>query len=126
MFNNARFVRLFRAKDEIGSALAKRWLDSGGYGRAAETVRRTLEARQLVSANTEPNGIVLMTMHKAKGKEFDGVVIIEGQHKGTFFGNPGESEPHSATRRLLRVGITRARHKVCILRPNGVRRLTDQ
>lgn len=126
VFNNARFVRLFRAKDEIGSALAKQWLDSGGYGRAAETVRRTLEARQLVSANTEPNGIVLMTMHKAKGKEFDGVVIIEGQYKGTFFGDPGESEPHSATRRLLRVGITRARHKVCILRPNGVRRLTDQ
>lgn len=125
VFNNARFVRLFRGKDEIGSALAKRWLDSGGYGQAAETVRRTLEACQLVSANTEPNGIILMTMHKAKGKEFDGVVIIEGQYKGTFFGYPREAEPHSATRRLLRVGITRARYKVCIIRPYGSHKLTD-
>ena len=125
VFNSARFVRLFRARDELGTALAKQWRDSGGYGRAAETVRRTLEARQLVSANTEPSGIVLMTMHKAKGKEFDGVVIIEGQHKATFFGDPREAEPHEATRRLLRVAITRARHKVCILRPNGARRLTD-
>lgn len=124
VFNSARFVRLFRAKDEIGSALTKQWLDSAGYGRAAETVKRTLETRQLISANTEPGGIVLMTMHKAKGKEFDGVVIIEGQHKATFFGDSRETEPHEATRRLLRVAITRARHKVCILRPHGVGPLT--
>jgi len=126
VFTNARFVRLFRATDEIGSALGKAWLDSGGYGRAAETVRRTLEARQLISANTEPTGIVLMTMHKAKGKEFDGVVIVEGQYKGTFFGDPREPEPFEATRRLLRVAITRARHKVSIVRPKGTRALTDR
>jgi DNA helicase-2/ATP-dependent DNA helicase PcrA len=126
--NSARVVRLYRAKDELGSELANKWLTSGGYGRAAETVRRILETRQLVSANTEPNGVVLMTLHKAKGKEFDGVVIIEGQYKGSFFRDRDSEEdrPHSATRRLLRVGITRARYRVCILRPNGARKLTDQ
>jgi DNA helicase-2/ATP-dependent DNA helicase PcrA len=123
---DARFVRLFRATDEIGSALGKAWLDSGGYGRAAETVRRTLEARQLISANTEPTGIVLMTMHKAKGKEFDGVVIVEGWYSGKFFDERSEAEPFEATRRLLRVAITRARHKVCIVRRTGVRALTDR
>jgi DNA helicase II / ATP-dependent DNA helicase PcrA len=125
VFTNARFVRLFRARDEIGGILGREWLDSGTYGPAADRVRRTLEARQLTSANTEPSGVVLMTMHKSKGKEFDGVVIVEGQYSGRFFGDPREQEPFEATRRLLRVAITRARHRVCIIRPRGVRALTD-
>lgn len=33
----------------------------------------------------EPSGVLLMTMHKSKGKEFDGVVLVEGQFRGPFF-----------------------------------------
>lgn len=119
VFTNARFVRLLQARDEIGGVLGMEWLASGTYGRAADSVRRTLEARQLVSANTEPSGVVLMTMHKSKGKEFDGVVIVEGQYSGKLLGDRHEQEPFEASRRLLRVAITRARHKVCIVRPRG-------
>lgn len=126
VFMNARFMRLFRARDEIGGALAREWLSSGTYGRAADIVRRTLEARQLISANTEPSGVLLMTMHKSKGKEFDGVVIVEGQYSGVFFDSSRESTPFDASRRLLRVAITRARHRVCIIRPQGARALTDR
>ncbi len=125
IFTSARFVRLFQATEEIGGVLGKEWLTSGTYGKAAETIRRTLETRQLVSANAEPRGIVLMTMHKAKGKEFDGVVMVEGQRKGMFFDPSREAEPFESSRRLLRVAITRARYKVCIVRPQGARALTD-
>ena len=59
-----------------------------------------------------------MTMHKSKGKEFDGVVLVEGQFRGPFF-DSREKWPNPASRRLLRVGITRARHRVAIVRPNG-------
>lgn len=121
---DASLVRQFRATDETGSALGKVWLDSGNYGRAVEIVRRTLEAQQLTSANSEPAGIVLMTMHKAKGKEYDGVVMVEGPFDARFLGDRREPEPYLATRRLLRVAITRARHKVCIVRPGGARDLT--
>lgn len=120
---NVRFVRLFRASDEIAGALGREWVTSGNYGNAVRAVHRALEMRRVLSANVEPAGIVLMTMHKAKGKEFDGVVVVEGQHKGTFFGDPREPEPYEATRRLLRVAITRARHKVIIVRPAGARPL---
>lgn len=125
VFVNARFLRLFRARDEIGGVLGREWLLSGSYGSAANLVRRTLEARQLVSANSEPTGVLLMTMHKSKGKEFDGVVIVEGQYSGVFFDKAREQEPFDASRRLLRVAITRARHRVCIVRPWGARSLTD-
>ena len=125
IFNNVRFVRLFRAKDEIGGVLGGQWLATGTYGQAAESVRKTLEAHQLISANSDPAGIVLMSMHKSKGKEFDGVVMVEGRYSGKFFDSTRESEPFEATRRLLRVAITRARHKVFIVRPQRCRALTD-
>ena len=68
----------------------------------------------------DPRGCVLMTIHKAKGKEFDGVLLVEGQqYQGDFFRDTDTEAQRAAARRLLRVGITRARHQVAIVRPQG-------
>ncbi|MFV0435596.1 MAG: UvrD-helicase domain-containing protein [Leucobacter sp.] len=116
---NAKFVRLFRATDEIGSRLATAWDLHGSYGRAIDLVRRALEAGRLQADQRDPRGCVLMTIHKAKGKEFDGVLLVEGQYQGSFFRDTDTEAQRAAARRLLRVGITRARHQVAIIRPQG-------
>lgn len=116
---NAKFVRLFRATDEIGSRLASAWDLRGSYGRAIDLVRRALEAGRLQADQRDPRGCVLMTIHKAKGKEFDGVLLVEGQYQGSFFRDTDTEAQRAAARRLLRVGITRARHQVAIIRPQG-------
>lgn len=120
----ARFIRLFGATDEIGGRLAEQWDRTGDYGRATDLVRRTLDQGRLATEQREPQGFVLMNMHKSKGKEFDGVVMVEGAHRSVFFSDR-EEPPHLATRRLLRVAITRARHKVVIVRPARSSPLTD-
>ncbi|WP_068182336.1 ATP-dependent helicase [Mycobacterium sp. UM_CSW] len=112
----ARFIRLFGATDEIGGRLSEQWDRSGGYDNAVELVRRALDQGRLVTELREPQGCVLMNIHKSKGKEFDGVLIVEAQYKGVLF-DGREEPPHMSSRRLLRVGITRARHKVIIVRP---------
>jgi DNA helicase-2/ATP-dependent DNA helicase PcrA len=119
ILTNVRFVRLFRATDEIGAQLGDLWRQHGAYRGAADVVRRTLEMGRLVADQRDPRGCLLMTMHKSKGKEFDGVVLVEGAYKGKFFDDRREEPPYLASRRLLRVGITRARHKVVIVRPVG-------
>lgn len=116
---NAKFVRLFRATDEIGSRLASAWDLRGSYGLAIDLVRRALEVGRLQSDQRDARGCVLMTIHKAKGKEFDGVLLVEGQYRGNFFRDTDTEAQRAAARRLLRVGITRARHKVAIIRPQG-------
>lgn len=113
---HSRFVRLFRASGEIGPQLAERWADSGTYGPAKETVRRAIDQATLLSTRTDPRGVVLMTMHKSKGKEFDGVVLVEGAHASPFLSVGREPAPYHESRRLLRVGITRARSRVLIVR----------
>lgn len=61
-------------------------------------------------------------IHKAKGKEFNRVVLVEGAFKSAFF-DDREKPPHQQSRRLLRVGLTRVRTLVTIVRPNGAHSL---
>lgn len=118
VLTHARFTRLFGATDEIGGKLSQQWQDTTSYHNAPSIVRRALEARRLAGEAKEPHGCVVMNIHKSKGKEFDGVVIVEGQYAGTLLDPRFEQPPFLASRRLLRVGITRARHRVVIVRPN--------
>ena len=123
--NNARYVRLFRASGEIGGRLGDQWSQTGTYGSAAEIVRHALEASLVMGDQRAPRGCILMSLHKSKGKEFDAIVLVEGQYTGQFFNPEKEQAPFMATRRLLRVGITRARRRVTIVRPSGVPALAD-
>ena len=120
---HSRLVRLFRASGEIGPRLAEQWSKTGLYGQARDIVRRAIDQATLMSVRSDPRGVVLMTMHKSKGKEFDGVVLVEGQHVGSFLNAGREDAPYHESRRLLRVGITRARSRVMILRPRGALQL---
>ena len=124
LFRQARLVRFFRATDALGSGIADLWLRTGHYGGAVSLVTKTIEYERLISANQESTGCILMTMHKSKGKEFDGVVIVEGRYSGVFFEPNREKAPFEKTRRLLRVAITRAKQNVTIIRPNQALPLT--
>lgn len=116
---HSRFVRLFRASGEIGPQLAEQWSKSGAYGQARIIVRKAIDHATLLSVRSDPRGVLLMTMHKSKGKEFDGVVLVEGPYVSPFLNVSWEDAPYHESRRLLRVGITRARSRVVILRPKG-------
>ena len=120
-----RLVRLFRATDALASGLADRWLASGGYGGASDLVKRILDQEKLIAADRDPEGCILMNIHKAKGKEFDGVVMVEGAYKSGFFNIGRETPPYEPSRRLLRVGLTRARSLVTLVRPQKALPLVD-
>ncbi|WP_311966776.1 ATP-binding domain-containing protein [Bradyrhizobium australiense] len=89
-------------------------------------MKRILEQERLIAAERDSQGgCILMNIHKAKGKEFDGVVLVEGAFKSGFFDERNEQPPFERSRRLLRVGLTRARVLVTIVRPTNARSLVD-
>lgn len=45
-------------------------------------------------------------------------MLVEGTHVSPFLNTIWEEPPYHESRRLLRVGITRARNRVVMLRPN--------
>jgi DNA helicase-2/ATP-dependent DNA helicase PcrA len=124
LFGQVRMVRLFRATDALATALGGLWASRATYVGAAQGVRRVLDQERLIGGEREPRGCTLMTLHKSKGKEFDGVVIIEGFRGGALL-RPDEAPHYSGSRRLLRVGITRARKLVILVRPQGAQALAD-
>ncbi len=66
--------------------------------------------------DVESDSVVMMTLHSAKGLEFDSVYLI-GLEEGIFPGNQnmfGSEEDIEEERRLAYVGITRARKKLYI------------
>lgn len=121
---DARMVRLFRASDTLATALAGRWMERATYEGAARIIRSVLDQEKLIGLERDPKGVSLMTLHKSKGKEFDGVVMIEGMYSGPFL-LKREAPDFAPSRRLLRVGITRARSFVLLVRPRTARPLID-
>jgi DNA helicase-2/ATP-dependent DNA helicase PcrA len=121
---SAKLVRLFRTTDSLAQGLASAWLGAGSYDGATALVRNLLQREQLISAERDAGGCTIMSMHKSKGKEFDGVVLVEGAFSSRFF-DEGEPPPNENSRRLLRVAITRARSSVTLVRPHNARPLID-
>ncbi|UWS07067.1 UvrD-helicase domain-containing protein [Phaeobacter inhibens] len=124
IFQDARMVRMFRASDTLATALAERWVERATYEGAARMIRSVLDQEKLIGVERDLKGVSLMTIHKSKGKEFDGVVMVEGVYSSPFF--LGHETPDFApSRRLLRVGITRARNFVLLVRPRRAKPLVE-
>ncbi|OBI65129.1 hypothetical protein A5667_27465 [Mycolicibacterium fortuitum] len=117
--SRVRHLRLLSVTDDLGWALLRAWDGALAYSGAVATVRQTLAERLLDDARTQQSRINLMNMHRSKGKEFDGVIVAEGRYQGKLLDREADFAPRSARRRLLRVGLTRARHQVLLLRPDG-------
>lgn len=104
----------FQRGQHIASALSELWQNQGHYKGAREALDSALAQDQLLSGGNDLHGIHVMTLHKSKGKEFDAVVILDDSNNSPLI-YCREKEPFPRSRKLLRVGITRARHRVLLL-----------
>lgn len=104
----------FQRGKRIAAGLAEVWQSHGDYRSARVTLDAALAEDQLLSGGQDLHGIHVMTVHKSKGKEFDAVIIFDDPNSSPLI-FCREDAPHPRCRKLLRVGITRARHHVLML-----------
>jgi DNA helicase II / ATP-dependent DNA helicase PcrA len=104
----------FQRGQSIATGLADTWQSQGNYMRAREVLDAALAQDQLLSGGNDLYGIHVMTMHKSKAKEFDAVVILGDKNSCPYI-YCNEKAPFPRSRKLLRVGITRAKYHVLLL-----------
>ncbi len=117
------FMVAFQRGHRISAALSAEWLRDGAYTRARAALDSALAQEQILDGAEPPRGVQVMNWHKAKGKQFDAVILLrEGRfgHAGleSSFIWRGDQPPYPKSRRLVRVAATRARDGLIILNPN--------
>lgn len=98
----------------ISASLSASWETTGSYLRAREALDNALAQDIILDGIDDPDGIQVMTIHKAKAKQFDGVIVLRREtHNGkeliSNFVWRGDAEPYQRSRRILMVAVTRAK-----------------
>jgi DNA helicase-2/ATP-dependent DNA helicase PcrA len=109
------YLMAFNRGRLISDRLAEVWQRTGAYQGARALIESAITEDQIVGSDGDLVGINVMTMHKSKGKEFDGVIVLHLGNGISPFSPDSEAAPFRKSRRLLRVAITRARDYVLML-----------
>lgn len=112
--SQAEQLIVFQRGQRIAMGLTELWQTQGNYAGARKVLDVATTEDQLLSGGEDLRGIHVMTIHKSKGKEFDAVVILDDSNNSPL-NFCQEGAPFLRSRKLLRVGITRARHHVLML-----------
>ncbi|MDO3506869.1 UvrD-helicase domain-containing protein [Ralstonia pseudosolanacearum] len=119
---NLDYLVAFNRGRRISGALGALWAQDGQYTNARDVLDLALAQDQILGGVDDPPGVQVMTIHKSKGKQFDGVIVVrEGRHDGqrqvSSFVWWHDAPPYPRSRKILRVGVTRAKVHTLVLEP---------
>lgn len=106
------------SSEDLFAVLEEIWQNSKGYGTIKEWFEHIESYGKMLKEqnkkNGEKEGVNLMTIHAAKGLEFDTVFVIEANEGSCPYKKATTDEEIEEERRLFYVAMTRAKRKLVI------------
>jgi DNA helicase II / ATP-dependent DNA helicase PcrA len=108
------YLVAFNRGKRIGANLSTAWDRSATYFHARDALDLALAQDLILDGVDDPDGIQVMTIHKSKGKQFDGVIVLRRErHDGNGLVSNliwrDDKSPFRRSRKILMVAVTRAK-----------------
>lgn len=130
----AKRIKILGRGTQLREALVQSWMETGAYTDALNITRESLTREHFARSKMPKTGITVMNMHKAKGHQFDEVIIFEGwplNNNGSVVSNPDRivqgnsnnfpTDELEQAKKNLYVSITRAKVRTTIMTPKNNR-----
>ncbi len=128
VYEESKNLRLLGRGTLFRDKLTENWREYGSYQDALSIAKETFIQDHFITSMKPESGVIVMNMHKAKGKQFDEVILFEGwplsvrkkvvSNQDRFVRNNEEENMKQAVFNF-RVSVTRAKTKVTILTPKN-------
>lgn len=113
--SHVAYLMAFNRGVRISASLSEVWsVKKNAYDNARNIIEIIIAESLITRDDSDLHGINVMTIHKSKGKEFDGIIIFDGGRISPLVGY-NDNPPYIKSRKLVRVAITRAKKHVLIL-----------
>lgn len=125
----ARNLRFLDRGKQLRLVLSEDWDGSAAYPNAFELTKEAFVQEHFATAGQPEGGVVIMNLHKAKGKQFDETILFEDmpiivrgkgivRNSGRFVRSNEADDKLAQYRKNFRMAVTRSKYRTTVLTPN--------
>ena len=125
----ARNLRFLDRGKQLRLVLSEDWDGTASYPSAFELTKEAFVQEHFATAGQPESGVVIMNLHKAKGKQFDETILFEDmpiiargrgivRNSGRFVRANESNDKLVQYRKNFRMAVTRSKYRTTVLTPN--------